>query len=146
MQTKIQDMWLCILCSSSISAIPEVGSSDVLLIILIEKLNFQETRNKTLNTKIVDLTVMKTCSLISNFFNWKYNDDVQVNIQTDKTRTTNMTKHIISVLTTYLSWLYASIITIIIFCIALKNFACVLIILMMIPKTQKQYYLRKRQI
>ena len=60
MQTQIPDMWFCTLCSNSISASPLFGSSDVLQIVSIAKLNFQETWNGALNTKIVDLTVMKT--------------------------------------------------------------------------------------
>ena len=54
----------------------------MLLIVLIANLNFQETWNRALNTKIVDLTVMKTYSLILNLSICKYNDDIQANIQT----------------------------------------------------------------
>ena len=46
------------------------------------QLNFQETWNRTLSTKIGELTVIKTFPLILNLSNCKYNDDLQANIQT----------------------------------------------------------------
>ena len=54
-----------------------------------------KTWNRTLKTKIGDLTVMKTCSLTSNLSNCKYNNNAQANIQTK--RISNIAKHIISV-------------------------------------------------
>ena len=54
----------------------------MLLIVSMAKLNFQETWNRALNTKIVDLTVMKTYSLVLNLSICKYNKDAQINIQT----------------------------------------------------------------
>ena len=70
-------MWLFILRSSSIGATQSDDSSDVLLIVSVAKLNFQQTWNRALNTEIVDLTVMKTYSLISKLSICKYNDEVQ---------------------------------------------------------------------
>ena len=78
----MHDMGLCILCWSSIRVTLQFGSSNVLLTLSIEKLNFQETWNRTLNTKFVDLTAVKTCALISNLSKCQYKDNVQAKIQT----------------------------------------------------------------